>query len=233
MTQCWMTLVATAEHMNNKKTKARYLCVSKLSSLVILLLLLSAINAVEASQFRMQSLKQLIEQAHIIIYGTVESVTDGISSNGTPFTEITVRMNASVTDNIGMLPKYSFRQFGFINPRKKSGEPSLFAIEPQGLPRWYQGETVIAFLYSPDLKTGFQATVGQEQGKILVVEGKLQADITMTSLLDNVSMDSTKLTLNDSAAFDSRGSVDAEVFMRMIRRFVSKRGAKEGRQGKL
>ena len=49
-----------------------------------------------ASQLVAQNLKQMIQEADVIVTGEVSKVTDGVE-NGLPFTEVTMKVNSSGT----------------------------------------------------------------------------------------------------------------------------------------
>lgn len=174
----------------------------------------------EGVQLRKQNLKQLIEQSNHIIYGTVLSVSDGISNKGVPFTEVTVDIISSAKDIPQKSSEYTFRQFGFIKPSQERQEKRRFAIAPEGTPRWFEGESVIAFLYKVDPKTGLQSTVGQKQGKLNVEQGKLDNQFG-NDLGKVLGIDQALLSSEEAKAISANSKIDAGVFMSVIKRLVA------------
>ncbi|GAA4359993.1 hypothetical protein [Kangiella marina] len=191
-----------------------------LAKVVIVLGLLSAFS-VDATQLRKQNLTQLIDQSNSIIHGTVTAVSDGISEKGIPYTEVTISVADSAKGKVKKDSDYTFRQFGLLKPREMDNGKKLLAVAPEGFPRWHKDETVVAFLYKPASKTGFQTTVGLAQGKLAMVNGKLSNQFNNIGLFDGVNVDQALLTSEESNMLTLEGAVDAGTFMNLVNRAVS------------
>lgn len=193
--------------------------------LIFVMVLLSL--SLQAGQLRKQNLGQLIELSHTIIHGRVKSVTDGISEKGIPFTEITVAVKSSAKNRVPPFSDYRFRQFGLTRAKTPSSNSSLMTIA-QGLPRWTEGETVVAFLYKADVKTGLQATVGQEQGKLTVDGGKLNVRGDSDSLFSLVTIDRSLLTPQELQMVHSKEAIGVDSFMKIIDRIITEQWIEKG-----
>ncbi len=128
--------------------------------------------AVQAAKLKQQNLTQLIADAQMIVAGKVVRVTDGVTPQGLPYTEITLSVQDSARGQLRGGASYKFRQFGLVAPRKMPNGKMLLAVSPEGFPRWQEGERVIAFMHKPASKTGLQTTSGLAQGKLNLLDGQ-------------------------------------------------------------
>ena len=87
----------------------RYGCVPAL-----LALLFSSLGA-QATTVRPMNIVDLIDHSETIVAGRVESVTDGFTSGGMPYTEVTVSVIERFRGAQGT--RFTFRQFGLSAPR--------------------------------------------------------------------------------------------------------------------
>ncbi len=74
--------------------------------------------AAHAMKLKPQNLTQLIADSQSIIAGKVTRVTDGVTPNGMPYTEITIAVATAPRANCAAARSYTFRQFGLLKPRK-------------------------------------------------------------------------------------------------------------------
>ena len=188
---------------------------------ILLVALLAFSSPVSATKLKPQNLTQLIEQSESILAGTVRSVSDGIDSNGVPYTEITIAVGAKSKGKVKTGQDYTFRQFGLLKPRTMANGLQLLAVAPEGFPRWAEGEYVIAFMYSPASRTGLQTTAGMAQGKFTSLNGQLANEFNNYGLFRDVEINSALLTTEEAAMLNAPGAVDTEVFMGLVGRAVS------------
>ena len=100
--------------------------------------------AAHAMKLKQQNLTQLIADSQSIVAGKVTQVTDGVTPNGMPYTEITLAVADSAKGELRGGAKYTFRQFGLLKPRKMPNGSTLAAVTPEGFPSWKAGEQVVA-----------------------------------------------------------------------------------------
>ena len=128
----------------------------------------------DAATLRKQNLTQLITQSDSIIAGKVARVTDGVNEHGMPYTEIAIAVSDAAKGSVRRGSTYTFRQFGLTKPRTMPNGKVLLAVTPEGFPQWSAGERVVAFLYKPASRTGFQTTTGLAQGKLRMMDGRVR-----------------------------------------------------------
>lgn len=187
------------------------------------MLLLSAVlvtSPAHATKLKKQNLTALIGSSQSIITGTVTSVTDGFTDKGTPYTEVTIAVSDAIKGKQKADDTYTFRQFGLLKPRTMADGRKYMAVSPQGFPRWNEGEVVMAFLYKPASKTGFQTTAGLAQGKLNLSNGKIANAFDNFGLFEDVEIDPSLLSGEEADMLTMQGAVDATTLMSLVKRAV-------------
>ena len=154
-----------------------------------LLALLWTIIPVHATTVRPMNIVDLIDRSETIIAGRVEKVTDGFTSSGMPYTEVTVRVIERFRGARGS--NYTFRQFGLSAPRTLPSGKVYLGGRPEGWPTWNAGEVSLLFLYPKARVTGFQTTVGLGYGKLGMGNGVAVNAYDNVGLFANVEVDRT------------------------------------------
>ncbi len=160
-----------------------------------------------------RNLAELTTLAPDIVVGTVVSVEDGIDDNRLPFTEVTVEVSRTVKGNLG--GTYRFRQFGMQRPRVDASGMTNVMLTPAGWPRYGAGEEVMLFLYQPASATGLRTTVGLEQGKFTIRDGKIANASDNIGLLDRVALPTTRARRSGNV-LRQRGAADAQAFIDLV-----------------
>lgn len=178
-----------------------------------------ASQAVFAVSVKQQNLIDLIGQSDQIIVGTIKSVTDGFSSDGVPYTEITMTVREQIRGK--KTETYTFRQFGLMAPRKIDGRTYL-GVTPEGWPHWSEKETVMVFMSGQARLTGLQTTVGLGQGKLRLQQGKLSSETQNAGLFTGVQLQARGLNRAQTEMLKTDGRpVDAASFIELVRRAVN------------
>jgi hypothetical protein len=177
--------------------------------------------AAHAMKLKPQNLTQLIADSQSIIAGKVTRVTDGIATNGMPYTEVTISVSDSAKGELRGGKSFTFRQFGLLEPRKLPSGKTLIAVTPEGFPRWTAGEQVIAFMHKPASRTGLQTTAGLAQGKLNVLNGRVTNEFENRGLFEGVKIEEGLLSDKERAMLKSQGAVDAATFVGLVGRAVS------------
>lgn len=211
---------------SNTKQGALTHAASTCLKILFMVIIFSSLST-NASQLRKHNLRQLIEQSHTIIYGTVKSITDGVTEKGIRFTEVIFDVKSSAKNRVSPSTDYIYRQFGFTQSKTSAPSTTVMTIA-EAVPRWAEGETVVAFLYKADVKTGLQATVGQEQGKLTVYSGKLNGLGDSGSLFSQVNIDKSLLTPQEFKMIHSDKAIDVDDFMGLIERAVTEQWIESG-----
>lgn len=167
-----------------------------------------------------QPLPQMVQQAQFIISGEVVSVTDGFDERKRPYTEITLRVGSAVKGQLAQDSLYSFRQFGLVKPRPIGDGKMYLGVSPEGFARWQVGEHVVAFL-NPTLG-GLTSTVGLEQGKFNVQDGKVINQVGNTGLFDG--MTKQQLGAEQQNLLLNPADADAGQFMQVVSNLVKGAG---------
>jgi hypothetical protein len=170
----------------------------------------------------------LIAESQSIISGKVDRVTDGINENGMPYTEISISVSDAARGNVHGGTRYRFRQFGLQKPRKMPNGKVMLAMSPEGFPKWAVGERVVAFLYKPATRTGFQTTVGLAQGKLRMLDGRVSNEFNNEGLFDGVQIREGLLSEKERAMMSSKGPVDAATLVGLIGRAVNENWIENG-----
>lgn len=159
-----------------------------------------------------QNLTQLVGQAHSIVSGEVLTVTDGFDDRKRPYTEITLRVAGDMKGKLLEGSSYTFRQFGLTKPRSMGNGKIYLGVSPEGFATWHVGEHVIAFL-NPTMG-GLTSTVGLEQGKFNLDNGKVSNNVGNLGLFDG--MDPSKFSSEQQNLMTGTGAVDAAGFLDMV-----------------
>jgi len=185
-----------------------------------------ASQAVFAVSVKQQNLIDLIGQSDQIVVGTIKSVTDGFSSDGVPYTEVTLNVREQIRGKKN--ETYTFRQFGLLAPRKIDGRTYL-GVTPEGWPHWSEKETVMLFLSGQARLTGLQTTVGLGQGKLRMQQGKLSSETKNAGLFTGVQLNATGLNQAQTEMLKTDGlPVDANSFIELVRRAVNENWIEKG-----
>lgn len=191
-------------------------------------LALPVVPVAEGAALRKQNLTQLITESQSIISGKVDRVTDGVTESGMPYTEVTISVSDSAKGSAREGSRYTFRQFGLTKPRKRPEGKELMAVTPDGFPQWMVGERVVAFLYQPAPRTGFQTTTGLAQGKLRIQDGRARNEFNNEGLFDGVRIREGLLTEKERAMMTSKGAVDAATFIGLVGRAVNEHWIETG-----
>lgn len=182
----------------------------------------------DGAPLRKQNLTQLIAESQCIISGKVDRVTDGVTENGMPYTEVTIAVSSTAKGAVRGDSSYTFRQFGLTKPREIPDGKVQMAVTPDGFPLWTVGERVVAFLYQPASRTGFQTTTGLAQGKLRVQDGRVRNEFNNEGLFDGVQIQEGLLTEKERAMMTSKGAVDAATFIGLVGRAVNEHWIETG-----
>ena len=200
----------------------------RVSFLALAAITLLAASTAHAMKVKSQNLTQLIAGSQSIISGTVSSVTDGIDANGVPYTEVKIVVGSAAKGKHADGSEYSFRQFGLLKPRTMPNGHKFVAVTPEGLARWTEGETVVAFMYKPASQTGLQTTAGMAQGKLSMINGKLVNDYDNAGMFEGVQINDSLLNAEQQNMLTSPGAVDAGAFMDLVGRAVAEQWIEKG-----
>jgi hypothetical protein len=202
--------------------------IRRLTVAATLVLAALAGTTADATSLRKQNLTQLITGSQSIISGKVDRVTDGVNENGMPYTEVSISVSNAARGNVQGGTRYKFRQFGLQQPRKMPNGKVMLAMSPEGFPRWAVGERVVAFLYKPATRTGFQTTVGLAQGKLRMLDGRVSNEFNNEGLFDGVHVREGLLSEKERAMLSSKGPVDAATLVGLIGRAVNENWIENG-----
>lgn len=195
---------------------------------LLLIVPLSLFNAAAAdtNTSEHQNLVDLVGQSEQIIFGSVTRVSDGLSDENVPFTEVTLKVTESLKGDETI--EYHFRQFGLL--KHHTGASDLHMIlSPNGLPDWSVGEEVLVFLHSPARHTGMQTTVGLRQGKLIKVRGHFEPSDGESGLFKNMMVRANDLTNDQIAMLGSKArTVDADPLLALLRRAISEHWVEKG-----
>jgi hypothetical protein len=184
-----------------------------------------------------QNLGQLTEVADIILVGKVIEMTDGLTENNLPYTEITFEVSQSIKSGgykfvtppkwEGKKPEkwpgrqtFTYRQFGLLRPRDM-GDGKTLAVTLDGFPKYKIDEEVMVFLYKPADQSGFRTTVGLAQGKFSIKKGKMANIINNRHLFANMEIEQEKLQAAERHMLTQRsGPIDATMAINLVSRAV-------------
>ncbi len=152
---------------------------------------------------------QLTHLAKDIVVARIVSVSDGLTDQNVPFTEVAITIDRTVKgDKSG---GYIFRQFGLLEPRPIDDGLMNLNVTPEGWPRYRVGENVMLFLYNEAAMTGLRTTVGLFQGKFTIEGGAIVNGAMNQGLFSGVSVPKAQLSDAERALLTSPlGPVSAD-----------------------
>lgn len=187
-----------------------------------LLVLLCASIPAHATTLRPMNIVDLIDHSETIVAGRVETVVDGFTASGMPYTEITIHVIERLRGAQGS--RYTFRQFGLSAPRTMPNGKVYLGGRPEGWPTWNVGEVSLLFLYQKARVTGFQTTVGLGYGKLGMGNGVAVNAYDNVGLFSNVELDRSRLSAEENRMFDAKnGPVNAQTLRNFVRRVVDQK----------
>ncbi|MGI2258872.1 hypothetical protein [Shewanella sp. GXUN23E] len=198
-----------------------------LLALISALVLLAAPS--HAAKLKPQNLKQLIAESESILSGQVQSVTDGISEQGIPYTEVTIKVNTAAKGQHARNSSYTFRQFGLTQPRTLANGNKMLAVTPEGFPRWHANETVVVFMHEAAGLTGLRTTAGMAQGKFVIQGGKLRNEFNNHGIFSEMEFANGLLSESENKMLTTTGAVDAADFMGLVGKAVSEQWISNGK----
>jgi len=188
----------------------------------------TAVTPLHASQLVTQNLKQMIQEADVIVTGEVSKVTDGVE-NGLPFTEVTMKVNSSIKRDLALNSNYSFRQYGLLKPRKLQDGRYLLATKIEGMATWTVGEKVTTFMNKPASRTRMSTPVGLAQGKFTYSGAQVANSFENRGLFKGMSVDPSVLNAKEAAMLAKpAGPVEGEVLMNFVNRAVNEKWVEKG-----
>lgn len=194
----------------------------------VFVLAATALTPLHASQLVAQNLKQMIQEADVIVTGEVSKVTDGVE-NGLPFTEVTMKVNSSIKRELATNSNYSFRQYGLLKPRKLQDGRYLLAAKIEGMATWTVGEKVTTFMNKPASRTHMTTPVGMAQGKFTYSGAQVANSFDNRGLFKGMSVDPGVLNAKEAAMLaKAAGSVEGEVLMNFVKRAVNEKWVEKG-----
>jgi hypothetical protein len=174
------------------------------------------------------NLTRLVADAAIIVVAKVVGVTDGVTPQGEPYTEVTLTVARCLKGGLRDGSRHSFRQAGLVAARRMPDGSVLRELRPPGYPSWQEGEEVIAFLQAPTRRTGLLSTVGLEQGKFTRLGGRAANVAGNRGLFAGVAIRPDLLTAEERALLASTGPIDAATFTNLVARAVRDRWIESG-----
>jgi len=174
-----------------------------------------------ATTVRPMNIVDLVNHSETIMAGRVESVVDGFTASGMPYTEVTIHVIERFRGADGS--RFTFRQFGLSGPRTLPNGKVYLGGRPEGWPTWNVGEVSLVFLYQKARVTGFQTTVGLGYGKLGMGNGVAVNGYDNVGLFSNVEVDRSQLNAEENRMFDAKnGPVNADTLRGFVRRLVNR-----------
>jgi len=193
--------------------------------LVSLAFMALSLNVAHAKNIKKQNFLELMTHTDSILVGTVADKTDGFHK-GLPYTEITVEVGQSLKGNHGN--KYTFRQFGLIEPRSMGDGRVNLMVTPAGWPTYVKGEQVMLFLHKPASETGFQTTAGLTQGKFTIKGKQIANDTGNDSLFAGVKINGKLTATQQDLVNQPGGAYAAEEFFSLVKTAVEENWIESG-----
>lgn len=195
--------------------------------LVLFALVLAGLFAgsVQAKSIKKQNIVEIMSHTDSILIGTVAGKTDGFHQ-GLPYTEITLDVGQSIKGDHGS--RYTFRQFGLIEPKPTGDGRVNLMVTPAGWPTYAVGEQVLLFLHKPASVTGFQTTAGLTQGKFTLRGGRLANGVNNESLFAGVRIDRPLSPTHQDLVNQPGGAYAAEDFFSLVRTAVEENWIENG-----
>ncbi|WP_338588788.1 hypothetical protein VXM60_11045 [Shewanella khirikhana] len=194
-----------------------------LSALILL------VPASHAAKLNPQNLKQLISESESILSGQVQSVTDGVTEQGLPYTQVTIKVNSAAKGKHEKNSLYTFRQFGLTKPRTMANGKQMLAVAPEGFPRWNANETVIVFMHQAAKLTGLRTTAGMANGKFVIQGGKVSNEFHNRGIFDGIEFTQGLLSESENTMLKTSGAVSAADFMSLVGKAVSEQWISNGK----
>lgn len=194
---------------------------------IVALLAAVFLGGAQAGSAARENLADLIAQSELILFATVERVSDGVTERHVPFTEITLDVSETLKGAAGS--RYRFRQFGLQQPRTAADAPGHPALNLQAFPQWTGGETVLVFLQQAARHTGLRSTVGLSRGKLTEIGGRFESTSGLAGLFDDLVIEADGLSPDqiDMLNGDAR-TVDAGPLLALVRRAVTENWIETG-----
>ena len=193
----------------------------RLARLCLLAATAAAGPAAQATQLVPQNLTQLIAKADLIVTGRVTAVKDGITPEGVPYTEVTLKISGSAKKTLRKDGNYTFRQFGLLKARRIEGGRYLLPAKIEGMPTWTVGEQVMSFMNRPASRTGLVTPVGLAQGKLTISGTKAANSFNNVGLFDKVEVSGGQLPKAESAMLSqTSGGVELGALQGLVQRAV-------------
>lgn len=183
----------------------------------------------QAAKLKPQNLKQLISESESILSGQVQSVTDGISDQGIPYTEVTIKVNNAAKGQHEKNSTYTFRQFGLTKPQSNANGTKMLAVSPEGFPRWNTNETVIVFMHKAAKLTGLRTTAGMANGKFVVQGGKVSNEFNNFGVFNDIEFAQGLLSESENTMLKTTGAFSATDFMSLVGKAVSEQWISNGK----
>jgi hypothetical protein len=193
--------------------------------LATIALMALGLNVAHAKNIKKQNLLELMNHTDAILVGTVNNKTDGFHK-GLPYTEITLEVGNSIKGDHDS--KYTFRQFGLIEPRKMDNGLVNLMVTPAGWPIYAKGEQVMLFLHKPASETGFQTTAGLNQGKFTIRGGRVFNDINNDSLFTGMKINGRLSPAQRSLVEQAGGSYAMDDFLSLVKTAVEEKWIENG-----
>lgn len=197
----------------------------RVSALLALVLAVLFAGGVHAKSIKKQNLVEIMSHADSIVIGTVAGKTDGFHQ-GLPYTEITLDVGQSVKGDHGS--RYTFRQFGLIEPKSMGDGRVNLMVTPAGWPTYAVGEQVLLFLHKPASATGFQTTAGLTQGKFTMRGSQIANGVNNESLFAGVQINQTLSPTQQDLVNQPGGAYAAEDFLAFVRTAVEENWIENG-----
>ncbi len=187
-----------------------------------------AVTPASASILVEKNVVDLVRESEAIVVATVDNVTDGFDTKGTPYTEVTLCVSESIR---GDVPEtYTFRQFGLVHPRPTQDGKWKMMPAPDVFPRYAVGEQVLLFLSRPAAKTGLRTTAGLSQGKFVLGPGHAENGTHNEGLFRGVHPVPGLVTDKERAMLaTASGTVHPDTLLSFVRRAVKDRWVETGR----
>lgn len=213
-------------HLSTSPRGSRGAWQSMLTMVASALALLASLSTAQAASVTQANLVDLIRESDRILVGTVTHVSDGFTDANVPYTEVTVQVSETLRGS--EKASYTFRQFGLKEPREIGGRTYL-GVSPEGWPSWNERESVMLFMSQPARLTGLQTTVGLQQGKLQMQNGRLANAAGNSGLFRNVEVTASGLSKAQLQMLESDGAaVDVKPFVSLVRRAVDENWIENG-----
>lgn len=204
-----------------------------LSWLAALTVLLTGAQAAQAATVGHNNLADLMQHSEAIVIGQVKDLRDGFDSNGVPYTEVTLELAERIRGKrSGEENTFTFRQFGLLEPRTMADGRVNVNLTPDGWSQYGLGEEVVLFLSHPARLTGLRTTVGLQQGKVPVRNGRIRLQGNNAGLFQELKFSGGLLGTEERQLLEeaeAMGEVSAREFIKLLRRADRENWVNNGR----